>query len=47
MLTFISVGVTKQRLDGRGLIVAIFMSTGDVFWAWVISSTLSAKQTKS
>lgn len=40
-----SVGVTKQRLDGRGLIVAILVSTGELFWACVISSTLSANRT--
>lgn len=28
---FISVGVTRQRLVGRGLMVAIFVSSGDVF----------------
>lgn len=42
-LTFTSVGVTRQRLDGRGLMVAIFVSTGEAFWACVISSTLSAE----
>lgn len=45
VLTFMSVGVTKQRLEGRGLMVAIFVSTGELFWACVISSTLSANGT--
>lgn len=50
-LTLKSVGVAKQRLDGRGFMVATLMSTEalslPVFWAGVTSSTLSEMDHKS
>lgn len=49
-ITLKSVGVTKQRLEGRGLMVATLMSTEPLslafFWDGGTSSTLSMTNEK-
>lgn len=44
--TFMSAAVTRQRLEGRGLMVATLASAGEAFWPCVISSTLSARRSE-